>query len=287
MKNKIDFEKVRMYLTDYSDKDYFGCYVEGKGHYFRYRDSDKNWKIVPFESEEWDSLDQNAWNGKDIEKQITEQSEIPDWLPDIPTLEEVDSVDYVDWKDNFNTSDFRESKQYPNLKKYFEDNNITEKKVFFALTEDTYESTFGDGIFRYLKRVSFDKDQIQSFVERCPGKTENYYGRAGFFKEHKIKFNDDNFYMLDFDPDRFEHYKMESLFSVLEDKLNPNSDKFYMNTKDIQKIYKLTPDGKVYLETSGNIYSLVWELTDLTEDDFDQNDYEFLTEQELRENIDV
>ncbi len=228
MATNIDFSEVKMYLLSFSDTDYYGRYNSGSSHYFRLKTDKSGWNIIPYVTIEWDSLDQYAWNGKEIDATITSNDELPSWLPDIPTLEELQAVPSVNWRDMQKETDSFDANNYPYLKKYFIDNNLKVQQLYFALTEDYYESKYGDGAYRYLKLASFDKQEILDFVASCKG-VEEYdlgngskcteYSYLGFLKEHTIIFQDDKYYMPDFEPETFEHYKFIQLLEKIEERL--------------------------------------------------------------------
>lgn len=231
MAKNIDFNEVKLYLLSFSDSDYFGKYKSGSSHYFRLKRDKSGWNIIPYVTTEWDSLDQYAWNGKEIDATITSNDELPDWLPDIPTLEELQAVPSVNWRDMQKEADSFDANNYPYLKKYFIDNNLKVQQLYFALTEDVYESKYGDGTYRYLELASFGKQEIIDFVASCKGEEHYDYGdgrrgtnysHIGFFKEHTIVFEEGKFYMPDFEPDTFEHYKFNELLKNIEEKLKVN-----------------------------------------------------------------
>ncbi len=220
---KVDLTKVNLY-TDYHKREFTGQYKDGSRHYFYISEGSKEWLIIPSGSSFWNSTDQDLWyNAYGVDP-----DNLPDWLPPIPTLEELQSVPSVKWKDNFKESEAYPAENFPYLKKYFEENELTEKKLYFALTEDVYESKFGDGVFRYLKKASFDKQEILDFVASCKeeeefdmgnGRKGTKYGRIGFANEHTFEIKDAKFWMPDFAPALFEHYKFLDLLEMIEKNL--------------------------------------------------------------------
>ena len=229
--SNIDLTQVDIYLMNWRDNYFFGKYLKWSSHYFAIKKDNSGWDIIPYGSQKWDSIDQQMWKGHDIDESYGEggsKKYVPDWLPPIPTLEELQAVPSMKWKDNFHESEAYPAENFPYLKKYFEENNLTEKTLYFALTEDVYESKFGDGVFRYLKKASFDKQEILDFVATCKeeeefdmgnGRKGTKYGKIGFANKHTIELKDAKFWMPDFAPVLFEHYKFEELLEMIEKNL--------------------------------------------------------------------
>lgn len=218
MQKNIDLSKLKIYKTYNTENDYFGQYNDCE-HYFRLNADNSAWDIIQYESTRWDSLDQRIWKEQDIEF-IEHEFELPGWLPPLPSLDEVKSVPYVDWTDELKGKGAYPADEFPHLKKYFQNNKLTEKVLFFALKEDSYESIHGDGIFRYVAKVSFDAEAIREYIDSLLSETENSFGMIGFFKKHSIRYDGQNFDMPDFEPQTFEHYTLEKLLFHINESLN-------------------------------------------------------------------
>lgn len=263
-----DLTKIDLYLMDSGDNFYFGKYKEVGSHYFRLNKDSNGWDIVPFGSRLWDSLDQQAWKGHDVAEWYGEGSNYspPAWLPPVPTDEELNKIETVEWEDNFKTQHSYTTEEMPNLASYFNKNNIKEKKIYFALTEDTYESCLGDGIFRYLKKISFQKSDIEDFIANLTPTTETQFGTDGFLKEYKIMFDGEQFIMPDFKPLTFEHYEQDALMRVAEELADRNSIKFF-NPKENMEYgthFAITSDSVVYkrIENPHKQHDYIWVLSD-------------------------
>jgi tetratricopeptide (TPR) repeat protein len=283
----IDLTKIDLYLMRWRDNYYFGQYKDGSSNYFVLKEDNSGWDIIPYGSEKWNSLDQQCWKGHDIKESFGEgcsQKYAPDWLPPIPSLEEVKAVKGVKWKDNFKGKGVYPAEEMPNLKKYFEDNAIKEKELFFALIEDKYESCCGDGVFRDLKKISFNKEEIDDYIKHITApKPSNSYGYEGYLIENTIAFDGKYFTMPDFSPGTFEHFKQDDLMQVAEELADEKAIKFFKPKIDTRNgiHYTLTPDGKLYVRVGNpnKKYSYLWEQTDenmpSSDDYFSYSKYEY------------
>lgn len=253
---------------NWRDNYFFGKYKEGCSRYFVLKEDNSGWDIVSVGSLEWNSIDQQMWKGHDIDESYgvgCSQRYAPDWLPPIPTLEEMLAVKSFKWKDNFKGKVIYLSKDMPYLKEYFDENSIEEKKLYFALVEDLYESSCGDGIYRYAKKVSFNREEIVDFIKLLPPNREEgnsfHYGSEGYLVEHTICFNGDNFIMPDFAPQTFEHYKLDDLMQIAEDLANPDQIKYFVLKKDKNKVFVLKSNGELYERFKKvDIYGYDWIL---------------------------
>ena len=216
------------------DNYFFGKYKEGCSHYFVLKEDNSGWDIIPRGSEKWNSIDQQCWKGHDIDESFGEgcsQKYAPDWLPPIPSLEEVKAVKSVSWEDNFKGKGKYSADDMPNLAKSFTELEITKRTLYFALVEDDYESSFGDGVFRYLKKVSLFRDEIVDYISYIKSTVGNSYGSTGYLREHTIAFDGKYFTMPDFKPGTFEHYKQDDLMKVAEELADRNAIRYFKPKK--------------------------------------------------------
>jgi hypothetical protein len=99
-------------------------------------------------------------------------------------------------------------------------NHSEEIPFYFVLTEDLYESRFGDGIYRDLAKASFEKSDLESYIQEITTiKDPSTVGFDCFLKQHTLKFEDSRFDVPDFDPSSFEHYTKWKLLKLLEESL--------------------------------------------------------------------
>jgi hypothetical protein len=236
-----------LYLLDFNKYAYFGKYLEGSSNYFKLNKKHDGWDIIPWGSSRWDGLDQQATFGHNIDEEIIDPQRIPMWLPPPPTLEEVKAVPPMKWEDNFKGKGIYPADEFPHLKEYFEKKNINEKKLYFALVEDMYETYHGDGTFRYFKKCSFNKEDIEKFISELRPHTPKVSGYEGYFKEHTIHFNGKNFTMPDFKPVVFENYELEKLLIISDEKFNPMLTKYFKDTKKLKNNLALKSDGKLFI----------------------------------------
>jgi acyl carrier protein len=240
----IDWSEIEMYKYYGNNDFFFGKYKNGSNHIFYTREDLGKWEILISGSELWDSFDQRIWSGDEIES--VESYELPDWITKLPTVEELEQIETIKWEDNFKGKEIYQADEYRHLKNYFENNGVKEVKIYFALGEDRYESVLGDGIFRYLCKVSFDKKEIEEFIDFLPKETENSFAYLGFLKEHTIKYDGHNFTIPDFKPEMFESYEQDDLIKIADEKFDSTQLKYYELKGDSQKCYVVAKDNSIY-----------------------------------------
>jgi hypothetical protein len=101
---KPDLNKIKLYLLRYAEDDFLGQYRDGSKHYFRLKRDKSGWDIIPYETSLWESLDRGVSFGFALDKWYGEGSKHipPDWLPEIPTLDELKAISSILWKERFN-----------------------------------------------------------------------------------------------------------------------------------------------------------------------------------------
>jgi hypothetical protein len=219
---KPDLTKIDLYLMNWRDNYYFGSYKEGS-HFFVLNKEGNDWDIVPDGSEQASSLYQQLCTWHDIELVYNDEPThiLPDWLPEIPTLEELREVKSIKWADNFDKDKTYPIEDYPKLLEMIKNNHSEEIPFYFVLTEDLYESRFGDGTFRYLEWASFNRSELESLMKELMAKnSKKYIGYDCLLKNHTLKIEGNRIDIPDFEPNNFEHYKKWKLLKLLEESLS-------------------------------------------------------------------
>ena len=238
-----DTDKIELYLMSRANNYFFGRYKSGPEHFFVLNKNDDGWDIVPEGSKRWDMLDQQAWFGHDVDEWYGKGSThiTPDWLPEIPSKEELEKVKSIKWEDNFENKPYPANK-FPVLKKYFDDNQLTSVKIYFVLYEDVYESQLGDGIFRYLCMVSFDANEIIEYISSLRNDNPNAFELKDFIKEHTVEYQENKFSIPDFKLDLFEHYEVAKLLDMAN---NSSAARTKQYEKDYIEQYAIDKEGRL------------------------------------------
>ncbi len=74
-------------------------------------------------------------------------------------------------------------------------------------------------VLNYMEFLLNRHNQIESKEHPKAGCMKGTFVMSDDFKEHTIIFQDDKYYMPDFEPETFEHYKFMQLLDKIEERL--------------------------------------------------------------------
>lgn len=213
-----DLKKIKLYLLRYAEDDFFGQYKDGSRHYFRLKNDRSGWDIIPYGTPLWDSLDQDAWFGTDIDEWYGEGSSHipPDWLPDLPSVKELEAVPSVLWTDRYSSKKKLKTEEYRYVANYMKEKNEDSLKVFLLFRKES-DTQWDEPTVMYLDDVFLQpNDKVQ--------------------KSCTIVLGNEEFSIPDHHPEYPEKYKESDVLWKLDTKLFMEQFEFFRKS-----------DGIVYL----------------------------------------
>jgi len=219
MRQKTNLSDVNLY-REIGGWDFFiGYYKNGSKNYFRTMKDLQKWEIIAYGSKQWNFYNHNIHNSTSYVQ--LENNNLLEWMPEIPSLEELNKVPEVKTANHIITNGKFNADEFPNIKQYFEDNRKSEETLFIVLKEDMYETYHGDGIYRFLGRASFNKECIENYINNITisHPLGNSHKIKCYLKEHTLKYENNYFTVPDYAPLAFEHYEVGTLLKLVEQKL--------------------------------------------------------------------
>ncbi len=189
----------------------------------------KGWEFITPGSIHWDSYHQEIY--RNFRYNHCETREIKD----LPPLPEVPDFKTISWHDNFQPEDPFNSADFPNIAQFLEKQPDHSLQIFFILHEDSYETVFGDGKFLYYdNKVFLSEKEAEAYAMKNTSHEKlgyRYYVRSFGIEIHGGTITSD-----DFEPELFEHYKMDYILLDLEALLaNQNNVSLF---KGIKKLFR-------------------------------------------------
>ena len=177
--------------------------AESRGIFQLYRDkrSTGPWVFLAPETEAWDAVHQKIYrNGRATEVEPGTA------VPPVPPAPE---GPFPSWAENLGKGRVLPAVRYPGVARWAGTRGV----VYVVLEEDSYESMFGDGCFRYLSDVFVDRAEARRAAASA-GKWQSMTVQS-----FTLKARDGYLYAPDFGPGLFEHYKLEEVLDKLEARL--------------------------------------------------------------------
>lgn len=110
------------------------------------------------------------------------------------------------------------SLKYPSVTGLLKSRSEERVTVFVVLFEDPYETALGDGEFHYFRGVFLVKADAQHYMIENRSKGEQFHlkGEQFHLRTMSIKLDQEVFVFPDFNPELFDHYKVEEVLTALE-----------------------------------------------------------------------
>ncbi len=202
--------------TDYCERD--GCiYVflgtMGSRGLFRLDSRARVWTYHPANDKVWDSCHQETYaNYKSRRLDADEIGRLPP-LPPVP------AVTSVRWEDNF-ALQRHGLLQDRGLVRWVSGAPGGSVPVWYVLYEDPYESSFGDGTFRYLQDVFVTRDAAQAWIDSKEAKDS---GMKHHLRSLKLVWHvagaGGAVELAEFSPQLFDQAKADEILEALKKKL--------------------------------------------------------------------
>lgn len=184
---------------------------------FRTKLGQEQWEFIPPGSIHWDSYHQDIYYSHHDFDPCPE--EIIAKLPPLPAVPESKPIQ---WSDNFKNQTPPKAIDFPLCAAYLRKQPDRTSKVWFILTEDTYETYLGDGMFLSLSHnVFLSEAEAQEDVEMNNPDPEMEKESGQYYKHYSYKFctitnEAECISSLDCLPGRFEHFRLEDILKNLE-----------------------------------------------------------------------
>ena len=101
---------------------------------------------------------------------------------------------------------------YLALGRYLSQVEGNSQDIFLLLSEDTYESQFGDGKFHYPTELFFDRTSLNNFLNLEPEQYTAYHVRKGMLRLN------DGVLDLQLQPKLFDHFTADKVLAMADAK---------------------------------------------------------------------
>lgn len=179
---------------------------------FRLHSGRDEWEFLVPGTRSWDWVHQRIYrNGRVTALDAGRIATLPP-LPPIP------GHDPVRWEDNFRHAGHFPEARFPQVAKWLRWRNPgrlpAEAEVFVVLTEDTYESSFGDGEFHDLRGVFVDEASAADEEAGQAGEWRKVYRRRA-----RVSLESQGLRVSEAERALFDQYGDEELLEDLEERL--------------------------------------------------------------------
>ena len=172
-------------------------------------EKDGQWEFLVPNSPAWDAVHQRIYRNPRVEEVRPEEFPVP-----MPPLPEIPSGPFPHWKDYFLPEQPIHASRYPSVARFLEDGRREPVTVFIVLFEDIYETTLGDGEFHYFRDVFLTREEAQRYQDQNRQEWERLH-----LRQMVIKLEHAAFVIPEFNPQLFDHYKVEEVLTALEARL--------------------------------------------------------------------
>jgi hypothetical protein len=180
--------------------------AKGGDGFFVHHAGEESWTHVMPGSLYWDSLHQNLYRTfHDYE------SCRPGDEKGLPPLPQVPPIKHVAWRDNFLPEHNLSAASYPALAARLASLPEHMLQVWIVLEEDWYETTAGDGCFRY-----FTNQVYSSFAQAQVAAASPQSGYTNTIATVVIGLDGNNIVPALFEPGVFDHYEFEKVVRQAE-----------------------------------------------------------------------
>lgn len=173
-----------------------------------------SWTYHPANSLMWDSAHQAAYRNSKSDRLDEKETR---GLPRLPATPEVASIP---WSANFalTKSELLRSRV---LVQWVAGQAGGEAAVHYLLWEDSYESMFGDGVFRYLHEVFLSEAESRAYLD-APARAETrsqYHPRT-----LRLTLRERELVLSEFSPQTFDHAGADEVLTAMVRKLSEQPD---------------------------------------------------------------
>lgn len=171
--------------------------------------SGRQWEFLVPNSPAWDEIHQRIYRNPRVEEVRPGEFPVP-----LPPLPETPRGPFPQWKDYFLPQQPLHATRYPSVAGFFEAGKREMVTVFVVLYEDTYETALGDGEFHYFRDVFLTREDAQRYMDQNRKEWERLHLRP-----MAVQLDHAAFVVPDFNPQLFDHYKVEEVLAALEARL--------------------------------------------------------------------
>lgn len=203
------FENNGCYILPIGDMGFDGIFI-------MHEDSEAKWRFVQPGTTSWDSLHQAIYLAKRYA-----QYDFKSIAHKLPEISELPDKSFGKWQENFESDDAC-ALTHPYLVFKLTHTFWQTLTVFAILKEDLYEAHFGDGQFRYYKRVFVSCVEAKAFVTKSKTKHMDYH-----IVPLTLKFDNKKIVSPDFRPVWPEHYYLKDVLYDLENYFRETSKQVF------------------------------------------------------------
>jgi hypothetical protein len=200
---------------------FVAAFDKGQNGFFIFREKSTAWEFVTPGSEFWDALLQDAYH-KNHDYSPCDKSACAN-LPPLPPLPEFKCIR---WADNFKIKSPLFTDRYPTLTAYLKTQPDSGANLYFLLSEDLYETYYGDGKFLYFSERIFlsEKTALTQMTElnrlsEIRREEKHEWGDVYHLKTFNIRINNNELVVTNHEPRLFEHYYVEEILDLYEKSL--------------------------------------------------------------------
>jgi hypothetical protein len=187
----------------HDDGHVIACIDHGSGGMFTTNPGTAGWSFINPGSLAWDSYHQNIYRNHHDFAPCD-----PAMIARLPPLPPVPDHQTISWADNFKLEKKAKAQEFKCCADFLRRQADCSARVWFTLSEDCYESAFGDGVFRYYDhRVFLTEPDAAAF-----GESAYLY----FVRSCKLVLVGEMFDSPDCRPDNYEHYRLDEILADLE-----------------------------------------------------------------------
>ncbi len=180
--------------------------VRGDQGVFVFRqEGGREWSFCPVNSILWDTYHQETY--RNFKSDPVKSEEIENRLPPLPPVPE---VTHVEWENQFtqvkDRSILREGRLFSRVRNAPDQTLI----AYYVLVEDPYESSFGDGVFRYFSAAFLSAEEA-----RAHAAAREREGNRVYVKQATAVLQGKELAFPDFRPGMYEHASLEEIVKWL------------------------------------------------------------------------
>ncbi|MCB1774521.1 MAG: hypothetical protein KDI88_12960, partial [Gammaproteobacteria bacterium] len=167
------------------------------------------WSFFPPGTEGYDYFHQKIFR-----QYATEVVPVDELDPPPPPLPPAPKGPFPTWAENQGKGRPADSGRHPSLASRLKGAGEDGLPVYVVLIEDHHESMFGDGKSLDLQAASLDRERAESIA----GRPHSQYETLSL-RKFALRLSGDRLVSRDYDPQRYEHYPLESVLALLEREL--------------------------------------------------------------------
>lgn len=172
--------------------------AESAGIFRLFRDdrSTGPWTFLEPNTDAWDAAHQKIFRNGTVTEVTPEDM--------VPALPEAPAGPFPSWAERRGQGKALAAADFPAVAGWLAGESGQAARVFVELYEDSYESMFGDGVFRYLRDVY----RTQELPQEEPGGPSTWLYTYPVFT---LMSDGERLFSPDFAPDDFEHYAFQEV----------------------------------------------------------------------------